>query len=288
MPLDYVTDDKKPLFTLDSNIDFKLQFELTKFSKKKYVINEDTGEYLGVVGDTFSCASHGDFFRGVEEVIQQNRTSSELADAKVSTRTARNNAWALLDVTLPNVSTTITTKKHETIIYERLIALHGVDGSCSNQVFFGGIDDYCTNGQVSGEHDKIKKKNSANFCIERFIQELKQARQNFYATSLQLQAWADKDMPVLMDVLPILKAIIGSDKKAEKMYGLYSQEVATRGRNMFSLYSAFTNYSSYADERNGFSLRNTGNDTNAESMWTREQEVTKWISSPTFKQLEVV
>ena len=90
-----------------------------------------------------------------------------------------------------------------------------------------------------------------------------------------------------MDVLPILKAIIGSDKKAEKMYGLYSQEVATRGRNMFSLYSAFTNYSSYADERNGFSLRNTGNDTNAESMWTREQEVTKWISSSTFKQLEV-
>jgi len=51
------------------------------------------------------------------------------------------------------------------------------------------------------------------------------------------------------------------------------------------LYSAFTNYASYADERNGFNLRNTGNDTEAQSMWAREQEVAKWIDSPQFQQV---
>ena len=52
--------------------------------------------------------------------------------------------------------------------------------------------------------------------------------------------------------------------------------------------SAFTNYSSYADERNGFNLKNMGNDTESLSMWNREQEVSKWISSNEFKKLELV
>ena len=75
------------------------------------------------------------------------------------------------------------------------------------------------------------------------------------------------------------------DRKSEKMYSLYNQEAATRGQNAWALYSAFTNFSSHQSENNGFSLRNTGNDTQAESMWKREQEVAKWTSSPQFRQL---
>ena len=70
------------------------------------------------------------------------------------------------------------------------------------------------------------------------------------------------------------------------MYQLYMQEAAVRGHNKWALYSAFTNYASYADERNGFNLKNTGNDTNAISMWSREQEVSKWVSDNRFKMLE--
>ena len=72
------------------------------------------------------------------------------------------------------------------------------------------------------------------------------------------------------------------------MLAIYYNEVANRGANVFSLYSAFTNYSSYADERNGFSLKNMGNDTENISMWNRELEVSKWISSNEFKKLELV
>ena len=83
----------------------------------------------------------------------------------------------------------------------------------------------------------------------------------------------------------MLEHILKSDRKAEKMFSLYNQEVSTRGRNVFALYSAFTNYASYADERNGFSMRNTGLDTEAKTMFGREHEVSKWIESPAFKQL---
>ena len=41
------------------------------------------------------------------------------------------------------------------------------------------------------------------------------------------------------------------------------------------------------DERNGFKLKEMGNDTESISMWNREQEVSKWISSKEFKELEV-
>jgi len=84
----------------------------------------------------------------------------------------------------------------------------------------------------------------------------------------------------------LLDDMISSKRKAEKMFQLYSHEASVRGHNKFALYSAFTNYASYADERNGFSLKNTGNDTQAVSMWSREQEVSKWVSDPKFITLE--
>ena len=71
----------------------------------------------------------------------------------------------------------------------------------------------------------------------------------------------------------MIKGIVKSERKAAKLYDLFLDERHTRGNNKFALYSAFTNYSSYADDRNGFALRNTGNDTKAVSMLAREQEV---------------
>ena len=80
--------------------------------------------------------------------------------------------------------------------------------------------------------------------------------------------------------------MIASKRKAERMYQLYMCEADIRGHNKFALYSAFTNYASYADERNGFKLRDTDNDTQAISMWGREQEVNQWISDKRFQQLQ--
>ena len=55
--------------------------------------------------------------------------------------------------------------------------MHGVDGSMSNQVFFGAIDFFCTNGQIRGEYDKVRRKNTSRFSIDTFINELQNAKQ---------------------------------------------------------------------------------------------------------------
>ncbi len=72
MPLDYVSNliDQVP-----ENLQFDVHFEPTKVRDKKYVINGDTGEYIGVVGDTFNCASHKDFFHGVQDTMTETLSS---------------------------------------------------------------------------------------------------------------------------------------------------------------------------------------------------------------------
>lgn len=279
--------DTKRLVTLDDSLLFDIGYEKTRLPTKKYVINKDTDTPIGIVGNSFNTTSHKEFVDGVEKVIKENRTPYELFDAKVKVSTAKDNAVMIADITLPNVTTTVTTDKHTTTIAERIIALHGVDGSMSNQVFFGAIDFFCTNGQIRGEYDKVRRKNTSRFSIDTFIDELQNAKQDFYAQSKKLQSWANIKLDGV-DVADIIKNIVKSDRKAEKMNLLYQHEVVNRGANVFSLYSAFTNYSSYADERNGFKLKEMGNDTESISMWNREQEVSKWISSNEFKKLELV
>jgi len=280
MPLDMIPmQDMIP-----ENLDFEVEFEPTKVKDKKYVINATTGEYLGVVGDTFNCASHTDFFGGVHDTITENLGEEQCDSMNMRWKTARNGAWVMLDMTLPEVTARIVSDKHSTTIAQRIIALHGIDGSCSNQVFFGAIDFFCTNGMIRGEHDKIRRKNTSNFSMDRFIRDLRESTQSFYAQSERLQAWANKPLYV-GDVKNMLESLLKSDRMSEKMLGLYNQEASVRGQNVWALYSAFTNYASYADERNGFNLRNTGKDTGAVSMFTREHKVSQWIESKQFKEL---
>ena len=284
MPLDIINENNNIICDVPINLDFTVGFAPTLVKDKKYVINQLTGEYIGIVGNSFNCANHSDFFYGVQNTMSENLSADELQGAKTTWKTSRNNAWALMDVTLPNVTAEIVTSKHQTTVSQRVIALHGIDGSCSNMVFFGAIDFFCTNGMIRGEHDKVRRKNTANFSMDRFIADLSRSKQDFYAQSERLQHWATIDLSHI-NVKDLLDGILKSDRKSEKMFTLYNQEVGTRGRNVFALYSAFTNYATYADERNGFNLRNTGNDTQAMSMFNREHEVSKWIESKQFKEL---
>ena len=276
-----------PLDFIPENIDFDVRFEPTKVEDKKYVINASTDEYIGIVGKGFTCASHGDFFRDVINTTTDKLSEYHMQGAEISWRDAHQNGWAMMDMRLPNVNAKIVTDKHETTVAQRIIALHGVNGTCSNVTIFGAIDFFCLNGQIRGRHDKVMRKNTSNFSLDTFITELEKSQQDFTAQTEQMQRWANTSL-VTVDVKAMLEKIMQSDRKAEKMFSLYNQEVSTRGRNLWSLYSAFTNYATYADERNGFKQRNTGNDTQDKSMFMRELEVAQWVDTPQFKQLVAV
>jgi hypothetical protein len=280
MALDYITNGLE----VPEYLDFTTRTEPTRMAGKKYVINNDTDEVIGIVGSKFNSVTHTEFYDRVWDTMSEQLGAEAMEGVQVKWNTARNGAFAMLDASMPSTKAVITTDKQQTEISQRVIALHGVDGLCSNQVFFGAIDFFCTNGMIRGEHDKVRRKNTTNFNMSTFIKELENANSDFYSQAEQLQEWARTPLEY-NSVRDMLHSLMGSEKKGDKMLGLYGQEIQTRGHNAFALYSAFTNYASYADERNGFKLRNTGNDTNSVSMWGREQEVTKWVSSKQFKEL---
>jgi len=280
--LDFTT-NQNPAF-VPADLDFGVTYEPTRVADKKYVINDVTGDPLGIVGHTFNCASHPDFYNGVNECITEHLSPAELDGTNVRWNVARGGAWAMMDMTLPNVTSKIATDKHETTVAQRIIALHGIDGSCSNQVFFGAIDFFCTNGMVRGEHDKVRRKNSSGFTLSSFIRQLEASTQSFYQQSKQLQHWA-KTRTTPFDVKAMLDSLMSNERQAEKMFNLYNHEAAVRGHNKWALYSAMTNYASYADERNGFTMRKTSLDNEAITMFKREQDVAGWVSSKQFNEL---
>ena len=71
-----------------------------------------------------------------------------------------------------------------------MVALHGVDGRCSNQVFYGLIDGFCLNGTVTGDHNHLKKKNTSLFNVDIFQGELADSVVNFEGEVEKLQEWA--------------------------------------------------------------------------------------------------
>jgi len=278
MPLDFTAEEIVP-----DHINFPVIHEPTKFDKSKYVVNGNTGEYLGIVGTGFPKKSHGEYFTEVHNGISDHFGMEFCNNMNIKYKTAHNNAWVMMDMVMPDVLRKIKSDKHTTTIAPRLIALHGLNGTCSNQVYFGSIDFFCTNGMITGDFDQVKRKNSSNFILERFIRELKDTVSDFNESANKYQKWAEKKL-MASAVKDMLESIM-ANRKSEKMFSLYNQEAATRGQNVWALYSAFTNFSSHEGENNGFSLRNTGNDTQAKSMWDREQEVAKWTSTPQFRQL---
>ena len=272
------------IIDLPDYLQFDTYYEPSRLHDKKYAINTLTGEVLGIVGWNFNCGSHQEFTNSFAQPLFEKLSDDDVHNMNMKISTARNNAFMMLDLTFPTTKTTITTDKMAQDVSLRVVALHGVDGLCSNQVYFGAIDSFCTNGQITGEHDKVRKKNTSGFRMNDFLRDIENMDFDFRRHTTKLQDWASAKVSD-ESVKYLLENVLKSERKADRMFNLYNAEVQKRGRNLYALYSAFTNYSTYADERNGFKERNTGKDTKAVTMWKREEEVSKWVSSSQFKAL---
>jgi len=285
MPFDFNIQPDWHKLIVPDHLDFDVHFNDTRVRDKKYVINSDTDEAIAIIGRGATARNHSEFYNRVWDTIVEDLSQEDLRDKTYKFSSARSKGWSMLDVTFPNVKTTVRTKKHETEIAFRMIAVHAIDGTASPATWFGGIDTFCTNGQITGDWDMVRKKNTSGFTVDNFMRELRVAKTNFDLQGKRLQSWADTNLSDSLYVSEAINKIVKSERKSRKLHDLFLSERAIRGNNLFALYSAFTNYASYADERNGFELRNTGNDTRAVSMLAREQEVSKWVSSPEFLQL---
>jgi hypothetical protein len=257
--------------------------------------DDRTGDYvaLGVVGDDFPVKSHREYFPEVLDVLSDTLPANVLEGAEVKTKVAFGGAFALLDITLPNSKVAIETAQGwRTDVAMRSVVWHGLAGSHSNNVLFGSIDFFCTNGLVLGDFSHVKRKNTKNFNLGAFCGEVKVATEAFYRQARDLQVMAQTPITIergISAIDTILGNVPQEDRKrnrqtqADKMRDLWLIEANERGANVFALLSAFTNYSSHVD--NGFALRETGTDHGAVTMLKREVEVVGWTQHPAFTSL---
>jgi len=281
MPLDFTSINRQ--IELPQHLDFKPVFEPSKMHGHNFVINPLTDEAIGHVSTKFNCVDHQTFFSGLWDQITENMDSDDILNAQVRFKSGHKGGFALADITFPSIKTEIETDSgHKTELRQRIIGIHGVNGSAANVTLFGSIDTFCTNGCVSGEYSVVRRKNTSGFRLQDFISELRRAKNDFYLESERLKVFAQTNMRETT-VQKLLEDIIPSEQKQKKMYELYMQEADVRGHNKFALMSAFTNYASHT-LGNGFEPRNTANreDTQAANMFKRELEVNKWMSDDRF------
>ena len=286
--LDFQNFNTPKAFTLNPDLDFEIGFEPTKSPDHKYLVSKsgyNEGQVLSVVNNSFNCVSHPKFYNNVFDVMTSGLDPEELEGVQVSYKTAANQCWSAADINFPNTTRKITTDKHEVEVRFRMVLGHGISGLQANTCMYGSIDWYCHNGQFSSAIDavaKIRKKNTKNFNFDTFLTVLSAHKNDFLKDTEHMQRWADFDI-TSYPVKDMMRKIVGLESKADALTELYeSVERPTRGANLYSLFSAMTNYSSHS-LGNGFELRKNARGNDAMSMAKREAEVQKWTSSPLFE-----
>ena len=270
-----------------SVVDFDMKEEkLPHFWDKKviYRVNEeeDIIKGLGIVGHNYPLNTHVDFFSAQHEMLQRKFPAAHLENVSTKYQISRDGAWALQDIKFPNVKHLIDNGKHTTELALRNASWHSVDGSASNNAVFGTMDFFCTNLDMSGEYSLIRKKNTKNFDMRKFIDEIEKSVEEFYLTGRKYQAWANRDISI-DNAKCVIESLPVADRSKGKLIDLYKQEATDRGDTVWALYSAFTNYSSHTN--NGFGIRQTKHDHEAKTMLDRQFEVASWVQNEEFVRL---
>ena len=110
---------------------------------KKALVNNDTGEVLSVVSDSYQIAQHPDTFRTVERIIADS--DLDLTGVRRNIEVSHNGARAYARYTFP--AHELETSRGDSSVLE-ILARNSFDGSWCFHIDIGAVRMACTNGQV--------------------------------------------------------------------------------------------------------------------------------------------
>tara|TARA_Y100000114_G_C11734744_1_gene315535 strand:- start:592 stop:1440 length:849 start_codon:yes stop_codon:yes gene_type:complete len=257
---------------------FPIHREPTRFAKKDYVINSYTGDVLGIVGRNQAQVSHAQFFHPITEAIE-----GRLGHSQQRTWVSRHGAWALREYVFPHITSTVETARRSSEVQFKALAWHGVDGLTSNNFVSGSILMWCLNTMVLGEDiTRLRRKNTKNFSMENFVETIDEAHDGFSKQIDMLRRMANSPM-LEAHGEQIVRELSANDVQAEAILSSYHDHRDQWGDNAFALYNTWTNWATYADDRNGSVLRRTSNDNTVERLHRRSFDVAQWAASERFQ-----
>ena len=282
-------------FSITTGEVFTPMFEESSCEKKAVIKLDDNGNPVDwwVVGRDYYVKSHRDFFGSIERELMNNIDPNHLSGVEITTKSSRGGRWGMRQYVFPNVTCPVETNTgFTTDINLRIVSWSGLDGGTANNYIIGLFDGYCLNGCVftraankKDAYVKRYKRNSKNFNLDFFCADIMNAVEVFYEQSKEFQLMAQKPLSLQQgwDFIDNTKTF--SKAKRESMKELFTREFCVRGNNVFSLHSAFTNYSSHKNDDLFLSRTTKHEDVEAEILFKREEEITNILNSNSWREL---
>ena len=174
-------------------------------------------------------------------------------------------------------------KGNSTGLMFRILGWNSFDGSSPVRFSSGAIDGYCSNGMLWGDFSVFGARHTQGFNSKNLEKFFAASFSDFQQKIVNLRQEAQKS-------LELEKAQEFLEKKfskalAKKLLERFAIESIERGQSVWALRSAMTFYASH--DSSNFSLRDTGNDHSASTLYSREEEVRKVVNSSEFKNLSI-
>ena len=271
-------------------------------SNKKMLTRGPIGEggslkdetYLSVVNSKYRVVMNEEILMPLQEQMINHFDPQVLVDVQIKDHITKGGAVCFAEYILPKISQPVETRTgHKTEIGLRYIMKNSHDGSSSVVMYSGDIDFFCTNGQINGQFDVARARHTKNFTIDGFLRAFDQSLLNHSQAVQQYQVWADTQLNSSVKVKELFKKLVNpsidmgdTSKKSrglgDRLFAQYTDEIQTRGNNVFSLVSAMTHFASHDDER--FGLTSVGDNG---TLFKRQQTVNGWLKSKTFEDFLV-
>ena len=253
-------------------------------------VDQETGDlsYLATVGNRYKVIPNADILQTVEARMIEHFgpeyfNGDEENSVKIKVTLSKNGAHTFVEYTFPQLAVDIeTTNGHRTKLLYRQIYKNTFDGSSALTMYVGNIDNFCWNGQISGEYSLIKESHRGHLNIVNFADTFRTTMDNYKETSQVYRKMAQAVLsPANAQIFD--RIVYGNNRNkwpeqtrlSNNLLDLYLSERSTRGNNIYAMMSAMTRYAK----------EGTGKSSSTAKRFAREQRVNKWMRSEPWVEL---
>ena len=237
--------------------------------------------HMAIIGVGNKITQHAQYFTQVRDKIDNTLS---LGKPDIKSYTSRGGLWHMEEYTFNEVSDVVhSLYGGKTELKLQLLALRSVDGRTANTLITSVMSGWCFNKQLFGVSDdsqKFKAKNTKNFNLPLFVDG------GFNASIVFSKFVQEQQRLALLKMSEttrkqVIEAMIPESRINGRMIALANDNAEYWGDSAYSVVNALTNYASYADDRNGFTLNKTkdGLDNSAERLYDRRFKVEQWLNS---------
>ena len=248
------------------------------------VIREDNRQPLGIVGARYGIAPNAPIYEMMKTGAETALGRHDLNGVELLEQSSYGGQFTRLELTFPNMGADIRQLNgSSTQLLFKIGLTNSFNGSGAIRLFAGAVDLWCANGCVSGEYTKKAARHTSGFTPEIFAGFIEEQTANFKTRVDVWRQWAQNTIRP-SEAEEILNAAGMAGRKVSNVMAQFEAEAAERGRTVWALYSALTNYASHNSER--FGVRNSGNvDNTAVTLDGREREVARIVDGDAFQRV---